>query len=76
MEAGKEGEVETKIFSYKWDRALEFWTMETTGELIDVVSILERVDSDGWVSLSIKEQDHYEMWRDWKWRQLVEKKFL
>ena len=50
--------------------------METTGELIDVVSILERVDSNGWVSLSIKEQHHYEMWRDWKWRQLVEKKFL
>ena len=72
MEAGKDGQVETKIFHYKWDRALEFWTKETT----DVASILKQVDSDGWVLLSITEQHHYGMWRDWKWRQLEEKDFL
>ena len=72
MEAGKDGQVETKIFHYKWDRALEFWTKETT----DVASILKQVDSDGWVLLSITKQHHYGMWRDWKWRQLEEKDFL
>ena len=54
------------------DRALEFWTKETT----DVASILKQVDSDGLVLLSITEQHHYGMWRDWKWRQLEEKDFL
>ena len=77
LEAGKEREVETKFFfHYKWDRALEFWMKETTEELIDVSSIIERIDSNGWVLLSITEQHHYEMWRDWKWRQLEEKDFL
>ena len=49
---------------------------ETTEELIDVSSIIERIDSNGWLLLSIIEQHHYEMWRDWKWRQLEEKDFL
>ena len=43
LEAGK---VDTKIFSLQVG-ALEFWTKETTKELIDVASILEQVDSDG-----------------------------
>ena len=36
----------TQIFSFQVG-ALEFWTKETTKELIDVASILEQVDSDG-----------------------------
>ena len=41
-----------------------------------MASILEPVDSDGWVLLSITEQHHHEMWRDWKWRQLEEPKSI
>ena len=63
LEAGKEGEVETKIFYHEWDKALRFWTKETTEELMDVASILEEVDSDEWVLLSITEQHHHKMWR-------------
>ena len=55
---------------------MEFWTKESTEELIDMASILEPVDSDGWVLLSITEQHHHEMWRDWKWRQLEEPKSI
>ena len=44
--------------------------------MIDVASILEQVDSDGWVLLSITEQHHYGMWRDWKQGQLEEKDFF
>ena len=72
---GEEGEVEIRFFHHKWDRTLEFWTKETTEELIDVATILEQVDSDGWVSPGITEQHHYEMWKDWKWRQLEQKDF-
>ena len=72
----RKGKSRQRFFHYRWDRAFEVWTKETTEELIDVASILERVDSDGWVLLSITEQHHYEMCRDWKWRQLEEKYFF
>ena len=72
----RKGKSRQRFFHYRWDRAFEVWTKETTEELIDVASILERVDSDGWVLLNITEQYHYEMWRDWKWRQLEEKDLL
>ena len=32
----RKGKSRERIFHYKWDRALEFWTKETTEELIDV----------------------------------------
>ena len=71
----RKGKSRQRFFHYRWDRAFEVWTKETTEELIDVASILEQVDSDGWVLLSITEQHHYGMWRDWKWGQLEEKDF-
>ena len=58
----RKGKWRQRFFQYRWDIALEFWTEETTEELIDVASILERVDSDGWVLLSITEKHCYEMW--------------
>ena len=51
----RKGKSRQRFFHYKWDRALEFWTKETTEELIDLASILELVDSDEWVLLSITE---------------------
>ena len=72
----RKGKSRQRFFHYRWDRAFEVWTKETTEELIDVASILEPVDSDGWVLLNITDQYHYEMWKDWKWRQLEEKDLL
>lgn len=68
----RKGKTRRRSRFFKWDKALEVWTKETTATDIDVVSLLQRVDSDGWVVLSPKEQHEYEMWRDWKWRQLEE----
>ena len=49
----RKGKSRQRFFHYRWDRTFEVWTKETTEELIDVASILERVGSDGWVLLSI-----------------------
>ena len=59
----RKGKSRQRFFHYRWERAFEVWTKENTEELIDVASILEQVDSDRWVLLSITEQNHYEMWR-------------
>ena len=66
-----EGEVETKIFSLQVAQSLGVLDQGDHRR-----SILEQVDSDGWVLLSITEQHHYGMWRAWKWGQLEEKDFL
>lgn len=66
------GKTRRRCRYFKWDKALEIWTSETTVTEIDAGSLFQRVDSDGWVSLSPSEQQHYEMWRDYKWRQLEE----
>ena len=52
----------------KWDKAMEVWTKESGETSIDPKSIIQRVDSNGWVPLSPLEQHHYEMWRSWRWR--------
>ena len=59
----RKGKSRQKFFYHEWDKALGFWTKETTEELMDVASILEQVDSDEWVLLSITEQHHHKMWR-------------
>ena len=66
------GKTRRRTRYFKWDKALEVWTKETTATDIDAGSLAEQVESDGWVLLSPKEQHEYEMWRDWKWRQLKE----
>ena len=68
----RKGKTRRRSRYFKFDRALEVWTKETTATEIDAGSLLQRVDSDGWVLLSPKEQHEYEMWRDWKWTQLKE----
>ena len=68
----RKGKTRRRCRYFKWDKAIEVWTKETTSTEIDVGSLLQRVDSDGWVVLSPREQHEYEMWRDWKWRQLKE----
>ena len=65
----RKGKLRQRFFLYRWDRVFEVWTKETTKGLLDVASILERVDSDGWVLLSIREQYHHEIWGDQKWKQ-------
>ena len=66
----QKGKSRDRFIYYKWDRALELWLKEASGESFDVRSIMKRVDGDGWVMLNIREQHYYEMWRDSKWRQL------
>lgn len=66
----QKGKSRDRFIYYTWDRALELWLKEASGESFDVRSIMKRVDGDGWVMLNIREQHHYEMWRDSKWRQL------
>ena len=72
----RKGKSRQRFVYYKWDRAVEVWTKENTDESIDADSIFQRVDSDGWVLLSITEQHCYEMWRDWKWRRIEEKELF
>lgn len=67
-----QGKTRRRYKYFKWDKALEVWTKETTATEIDAGSLFQRVDSDGWVPLSPREQHEYETWRDWKWRQLEE----
>ena len=59
----RKGKSRQRFFHYRWERAFEVWTKETIEELIDVASILEQIDSDRWVLLSITEQYLCEMWR-------------
>lgn len=45
---------------YKFDRAMEAWSKECTEESIDMKCLLQRIDSDGWLPLTIREQHEYE----------------
>ena len=51
---------------------MEVWSKECAEESIDMKCILQRIDSDGWLPLTIREQHEYEWWRDRKWQELGE----
>lgn len=50
----QKGKSRDRFIYYKWDRALELWLKEASGESFDVRSIMKRVDGDGWVMLKYK----------------------